>query len=54
MVPDLHKMQYFIIDRTKTNTPHYAHNQDITAGSDDNLQKGVLTLQSTEEKNSGT
>jgi len=34
----------FVIDRTKTNTPLYADDQDIMADSDDNLQKRIFTL----------
>jgi hypothetical protein len=50
MEPDLHKRHFFVIDRTKTNTPLYADDQDTIADSDDNLQKGVFTLQNTENK----
>jgi len=50
MEPDLHKRHYFTINRTKTNTQLYAEHQDTIADSDDNLQKGVFTLQNTVKK----
>ena len=54
MEPDLHKRHYFTINRTKTNTQPYAEDQDTTADSDDNLQKGVFTLENiVKKKNCG-
>ena len=50
MEPDLHKRHYFVINHTKTNTPLYGDDRDITADNDDNLQKGVFTLQNMGEK----
>jgi len=50
MEPDLHKRHYFTINRTKTNTQPYAEDQDTTADSDDNLQKGVFTLENIVKK----
>jgi hypothetical protein len=44
MEANLHKRHY-IINHYKTNTPRFADNQAVIADSEDNLQRGVFTLQ---------
>jgi hypothetical protein len=46
MKPDLHKRHYFI-NQYKNNTLRFADDQVTIADSEDNLQKGVFTLQNT-------
>jgi len=46
MEPNLHKRHY-VINHHKINTPRFADNQALMADSENNLQRGVVTLQNT-------